>query len=323
MRRSKGLINLIVILVCILCISACGTEPTQTVSETAQTVSEPELAISEEEQQVVIEEEKPVVELTQTEVEADEPEERILHFVDVFGEEYETPILEDVPPIDYDCNLFSQDGEKKIYKEDPRYSTKLGIDVSYHQGKINWDKVAADGYEFVIIRVAYRGYGKGGSLQKDKLFDSYISGAQASGLDVGVYIFSQAINEDEAIEEAEYVLKCIDGYELQLPIVYDPESILDAPARTDGVSGEQFTANTLAFCDRIKQAGYEPMIYSNMLWEAFEFDMSQTSIYPYWYADYEMLPQTPYDFEIWQYTNTGHVDGVSTEVDIDIMFIPN
>ena len=105
---------------------------------------------------------------------------------------------------------------------------------------------------------------------------------------------------------------------LDLPVVYDPESILDAEARTDDVSGEQFTKNTVAFTKAIKDAGYEPMVYSNMLWEAFELDLKELPDIPIWYADYEPLPQTPYDFTMWQYSNEGNVKGISGVVDLDI-----
>ena len=101
--------------------------------------------------------------------------------------------------------------------------------------------------------------------------------------------------------------------------MYDPESILDDEARTDNVSGEQFTENTLLFCSLISEAGYKPMIYSNMLWEAFQFDMSKLVDYPFWYADYELKPQTPYKY--WQYTNEGYVDGISGRTDLDIEII--
>lgn len=137
-------------------------------------------------------------------------------------------------------------------------------------------------------------------------------------MDVGVYFFSQAVNEKEASQEAEFVLENLQGYELQLPVVYDPESILDDEARTDDVTGAQFTKNTIVFCEKIKEAGYQPMIYSNMLWEAFQFDLEQLAAYPIWYADYEPLPQTPYAFDIWQYSNEGIVDGIDSAVDLDI-----
>ena len=243
-------------------------------------------------------------------------------FVDVFGKEYETEIKESVPKSPYKPENFIFDNGRTYY-EDDEYYTRQGIDVSNKQGNINWDKVKASGIDFVIIREGYRGYGKAGNLLVDKKFKDNIEGAQKAGLDVGVYIFAQAINTEEAAEEAELVLTNLEGYELQLPVVYDPESILDAPARTDDVSGEQFTENTICFCEMVKDAGYTPMVYSNMLWEAFEFDMEELALheYPFWYADYEQLPQTPYAFDIWQYSNEGHVDGIDGAVDLDLMFV--
>ena len=244
-----------------------------------------------------------------------EPE--IFTFVDVFGEEYQTQIIPEVPGSPYSPEDFVRYGDRLRYEDDV-YHSRRGIDVSHHQGHIDWDRVKAAGYDFAFIRLGYRGYGQAGSLNLDKSFDTNIRNAHEAGLDVGVYIFSQAINEDEAAEEAEFVLKHLEGYSLELPVVYDPESILDAEARTDDVTGEQFTKNTMLFCKMIADAGYVPMIYSNMLWEAFQFDMTVVSEYPVWYADYEPLPQTPYDFNFWQYSNTGHVDGVSGEVDLNI-----
>ncbi|MBO4900689.1 MAG: hypothetical protein J5509_10420 [Lachnospiraceae bacterium] len=246
-----------------------------------------------------------------------EPE--ILKFVDVFGEQYETEINPKVARSPYSTDGFVRDGDSLLYEDDVYYS-RPGIDVSHHQGHINWNKVKAAGYDFAFIRLGYRGYGQAGSLNLDKSFDTNIQNAHEAGLDVGVYIFSQAINEDEAREEAEFVIKHLEGYSLELPVVYDPESILDHEARTDDVTGEQFTKNTMLFCKLIAEAGYEPMVYSNMLWEAFQFDMTEVSKYPIWYADYEPRPQTPYDFTFWQYSNTGHVDGVSCEVDLNIQF---
>lgn len=209
---------------------------------------------------------------------------------------------------------------KMIYKDD-KYSSRLGVDVSHHQGKIDWEKVKEDGYEFAIIRIGYRGYGTEGTLNLDNRFHENIKDAQRAGLDVGVYFFAQAINEEEALEEAEFVLKHLKGYELDLPVAYDPESILYDEARTDDVTGEQFTKNAKVFCKRIRKAGYEPMIYSNMLWEAYELDLKKLSDYPIWYADYEPLPQTPYDFVMWQYTSSGTVDGIKGRVDLNIQFV--
>ena len=185
------------------------------------------------------------------EVEA-QPE--ILDFVDVFGQEYQVEINPNVEKHGYDLEKFVREGDRLTYTDD-EYEYRLGVDVSRHQGWIDWERVKASGYEFAIIRVGYRGYGEEGLVCLDEQFDTNIQNAQAAGLDVGVYFFAQAINEEEAKEEAEFVLEHIAEYELQLPVVYDPESILDDEARTDDVSGQQVTKNTVEVCRRIEEAG--------------------------------------------------------------------
>ena len=244
----------------------------------------------------------------------------ILHFVDVFGEEYEVEINDNIAKNLYDQAGYVRTGDRLAY-EDDMFTSRMGVDVSKHQGAIDWESVKDSGIEFAFIRIGYRGYGTEGSINLDQQFERNIKEAQAEGIDVGVYFFAQAINEDEAKEEAEFVINSLKGYELQLPVVYDPESILDAEARTDDVTGEQFTKNTVVFCSTIKEAGYAPMIYSNMLWEAYELNLEKLSEYPVWYADYEEYPQTPYMFEFWQYSNEGRVKGISGVTDLNIQFI--
>lgn len=245
---------------------------------------------------------------------------RKLHYIDAWGEWHDTIINENVEKHVYDFTLLQNDG-KTISYDDGVYTIRKGIDVSHHQGEIDWQKVRDAGYEFAFLRIAYRGYGEEGTLNKDRNFDVYLEGARAAGMDVGVYMFSQAVNEAEAKEEAEYVLKILQGTALELPVVYDPESIRDDVARTDSVSGEQFTRNTIVFCDTIRAAGYEPMIYSNMIWEAELLDLEKLSNYPIWYADYEKIPQTPYHFSYWQYTSDGNVPGIAGRVDLDVQFL--
>lgn len=244
----------------------------------------------------------------------------ILRFVDVYGEEYQVEINPNVLKHEYDNSGYTRDGQNLLY-EDEKYTSRQGIDVSHHQGHIDWEKVADQGIEFAILRIGYRGYGEEGKIKADTRFSEYIKGAKEAGLDVGVYFFAQAVNEEEAIEEADFVLSMLEEVDIMLPVVYDPESILDDDARTDDVSGEQFTKNTIAFCNRVKEAGYDPMVYANMLWEAYELDLSQLEGIPIWYADYEPLPQTPYHFEYLQYSNEGIVQGVSGVCDLDIQII--
>lgn len=246
-----------------------------------------------------------------------EKEEKTFIFRDVRGNVYTAVLNEAVAPSPYDITKFNALGHHMEY-EDEDYETSLGVDVSYHQGRINWQEVADSGMEFAIIRIGFRGYGKTGSLNEDREFRRNLAGAKAAGLKVGIYFFAQAINEEEAVEEAEYVLSLLGEEDLDLEIVYDPESILGDEARTDGVTGEQFTKNTRAFCDRIREAGFKPMVYANMMWEAFMLDLSMLSDIPVWYADYEVRPQTPYDFTMWQYTCEGRVAGIDGDVDINI-----
>ncbi|MCR5785636.1 MAG: glycoside hydrolase family 25 protein [Eubacterium sp.] len=221
---------------------------------------------------------------------------------------------------DYDWSYLINDGQDVSY-DDGIYTVKKGIDVSYHQGEIDWNEVASDGIEFAILRIGYRGYGSEGTLNEDVKFREYIDEAHAAGISVGVYFFSQAISEEEAEEEAQFVLDILADYEIELPVIYDPETISDDDARTDDLTGEQATKNTIAFCDYIEEAGYKPMVYSNMVWEADYFDMSELTDYEFWYADYEKYPQTPYAFSMWQYTEKGSVAGISGRVDLDVMFV--
>lgn len=246
----------------------------------------------------------------------------ILEFVDAHGEWFETEINPSVAKHPYNWEYLTNDEAGISYEGDENYRIRHGVDVSKWQGDVDWNKVKAAGYDFVILRLGYRGYSEAGGMEVDAKFYQNIQGAQAAGLDVGVYFFSQAINEAEALEEANFVLDVLEGYELELPIVYDPELIKDMEARTDDVTGEQFTKNTIVFCKAITEAGFLPMIYSNMIWEAFLFDMEELQIYPFWYADYENVPQTPYNFVMWQYSETGSVDGISGNVDLNILFEP-
>uniref|UniRef100_UPI0040569CCA glycoside hydrolase family 25 protein n=1 Tax=Agathobacter sp. TaxID=2021311 RepID=UPI0040569CCA len=244
----------------------------------------------------------------------------ILCFTDAWGEWHETEILSHAKKHPYNWDYLTNNETGISYIGDENYNCRLGVDVSKWQGTIDWEKVKADGYTFAMIRIGYRGYGENGNLEMDSHFYQNIKGAQAAGLDVGVYFFSQAINETEALEEAAFVIDALEGYTLQLPVVYDPELIRNQPARTNDVTGEQFTKNTIAFCQAVKHAGHSPMIYSNMVWQAFLFDMAQLQEYPFWYADYESVPQTPYDFVMWQYSETGQVDGIEGNADLNILF---
>ena len=245
-------------------------------------------------------------------------------FQDVEENSYRAELLENVPRNTYDfSNLHTDDktGFKTYEDEENGVDSRIGIDVSEFQGEdIDWKQVRGSGIEFAIIRLGYRAYGETGELVLDDMFDRNVQGALDAGLDVGVYFFSQAVTPGEAVEEAEFVLEHIRGYEIDGPVVYDTEEIKGDTARTDNNTRQEFTNYCKVFCDTIKHSGYDPMIYANMKWMAFTLDMEQLTDYSFWYADYHDVPQCPYDYEIWQYSETGAVPGINANVDLNVWF---
>lgn len=218
-------------------------------------------------------------------------------------------------------NIYNWKDDEGVFSKKPPlgYNMSYGIDISKHNGKIDFKKVKEAGFEFVFIRIAYRGYGQKGILKVDEMQEVNLKEAKDAGLKVGAYVFSQAINEDEAREEANIAIDILKNYKLDLPLVFDPETIKGDIARTDEVTGEQFTKNAIAFCEEVKKAGFIPAIYSNMVWEDYYYDLEKLKDYEIWYADYNKIPQTPYNFKYWQFSETGIVDGVSGEVDLNVM----
>ena len=245
----------------------------------------------------------------------------VYQFVDVLGQQYEAELLEAVPKNTYDLKrIKKKDGYQHYTDEAGNIISKVGIDVSEYQPSVDWAKVKASGIDFAIIRVGFRGYGQEGKLVEDAMFKSHIEGALAAGLDVGVYFFSQAVDKEEAYEEAQFVLERIRPYAITYPVIFDTEEIKNDEARTDHLKKEQFTANCITFCDAVEEAGYETMIYANMKWMAFTLDLNELAGYKKWYADYEPLPQCPYEFSMWQYTEKGKVPGIEGNVDLNLCF---
>lgn len=215
---------------------------------------------------------------------------------------------------------FQVDENGIVEYNDGVVSSTKGIDVSSYQGKIDWKKVKNDGVEYAIIRVGYRGYGEAGKLVTDDRFEENIKGATSNGVAVGVYFFSQAINKEEAIEEAHYVLDAIEGYEVTYPVIIDIENLNRSDARTANLTQDEWTENCIAFCETIKAAGYTPMIYGNLESFLYMLDIEKVEAYDKWFAQYDSSIYFPYDFEIWQYSESGAVDGISGKVDLNVSF---
>lgn len=303
MRKTVKKIRVLYFMIGLLAIGLIGCTGDDT--EVRQTSAEP---VTEQEEQTKSESEEQV-------------QKQKYVFYDVEENRYEAELLEEVPKCVYDFSNLKEKNGLKIYEDKENdVRSKVGIDVSEFQGDIDWQAVKNSGIEFAIIRMGYRGYGESGTLVVDPMFDVHIKGAIDAGLQVGVYFFSQAITAEEAREEADFVLKHIESYALTGPVVFDTEEIKYDTARTDNNTVKQFTDYCIIFCDEIKKAGYEPMIYANMKWMAFTLDLTRLTEYPFWYADYHETPQCPYDFEMWQYTETGTVPGVNGNVDINLWF---
>jgi GH25 family lysozyme M1 (1,4-beta-N-acetylmuramidase) len=211
-----------------------------------------------------------------------------------------------------------QDG-RPIYRAEDDSRALLGIDVSHHQKKINWKRVAADGIDFAMIRVGYRG-AEQGTLQEDTSFRDNITSAAAVGVSVGAYFFSQATSEAEAVQEADYVIDALSSAAVTMPVAFDIEEVEGTASRTDSLTPEQVTTFARAFCDRIAEAGYTPMIYANTKWFIARMNLENLSGYGKWLAQYFEYPAYPYEFAIWQYTNTGKVNGIKGDVDMNLAF---
>lgn len=236
------------------------------------------------------------------------------------GQYYFFPIQEDLAKNTYNPDSFIADGDGVIhYYEDGDRASRKGIDVSRYQDRIDWEKVAEDEVDYAFIRLGIRGYTEGEILE-DETFQRNISGALKNDIDVGVYFFTQAMSEEEAEEEAEFVIESIAPYKVTYPVVIDVEAVTSTKARGNDLSSEERTKYCIAFCEKIKEAGYTPMIYGNLKTFMLLLDIEELEAYDKWFAYYDDMYYFPYDFKIWQYTNKGKVSGIKGDVDLNISF---
>ena len=199
------------------------------------------------------------------------------------------------------------------------FAVERGVDLSTYQSSVDWEK-AAEEIDFAILRIGYRGYTKG-YLQPDNAFEHHYKGAVDHGVDVGVYFFSQALTAQEGREEAEYVLEILDGRELQLPIYFDWENVNAEDARTYGYDYANLTDSAAAFCDTLRDAGYDAGVYINRQQGYYHYDIARLSPYSLWVADLNRYPDFYYAHEIWQYTFTAQVAGINGPVDMNLRFM--
>lgn len=230
----------------------------------------------------------------------------------------------DLPLNKYDVEKFTEEDGLIRYDDS---NARLGVDVSEYQGDIDWAQVKNAGIDFAFLRLGYRGTTQG-LLNVDGKFEQNFEGATGAGLFVGVYFFSQAVSEAEARAEADFVIETLNGRKTAYPIVFDweppvPSEQLPAEKlRAYNMDGGDVTKFGAAFCERIKEAGYKPCVYTNKYMAYEFFDLEQWKDYDLWYAEYQKAPSLYYDFRIWQYTDEGNVPGIDGGVDVNICFKP-
>ena len=229
------------------------------------------------------------------------------------------PIQPDVPKAEYPRDSFvtEENGDIAYYSNGNKISKK-GIDVSKYQGEIDWEKVAASDIEYAMLRVGIRGYGTG-KLVIDETFEDNIEGASKYGIPIGVYFATQAVSTEEAIEEAELVIEALKDSKLSYPVAIDVEDVNDSEARTANLTAEQRTDYTIAFLERIKEAGYDTMIYGNLKSFCGMLQVERLTDYEFWFAYYDKYIYFPYRISMWQYTEKGRIDGIEGDVDINLL----
>ena len=218
------------------------------------------------------------------------------------------------------------DGKRYFFNANGAKASLFGADFSKHQGTIDWASVKQSGVEFVILRAAVRGYGSSGNLMTDSQIAANIEGALSQNIDVGIYVFSQAVTTEEAVEEAERALDIIKGYDIKLPVYFDSE-YSGAPNRTgraDGLTKAERTSLAIAFCETVRNAGYKPGVYASksFFYNNLGYAAFQSRGYEIWLAHHiSSVTDFKYPYNIWQYTSKGSIGGVQSEyADLDIAY---
>lgn len=318
--------NIYVLAVVMILLTACGRKQEEiwTVNDQDQAIPVSALYTEEETAETAENEsEKEEESERKADGETAEPQtEKTMQIYDIDEGYLTVPYLSWLPHHSYDWDLIRRDGSFLTYEDGNYAGSQIGIDVSRFQGEIDWEKVGnTDEISFVIVRLGYRGYQKGG-ITLDPCYERNVEGALEAGLTVGVYFFSQAVSVQEAVEEADFVREHLKEFEIEGPVVFDTEKIKFDHYRTENLSNTEITDCTIAFCDRIREYGYEPMIYANAKWLTTRLELERLTGYKIWYADYEEEPLYPYWFDIWQYSNQGKIDGIDGAVDMNIYFRP-
>ena len=210
----------------------------------------------------------------------------------------------------------------KRYMENGRKTSYVGVDISKHTGSVSFPRIKAAGIDYVMIRLGSRGYSTG-QITLDENFKENIEGAIEAQLDVGVYFYSQAITQEEAVQEANFVVQNLEPYRahIKYPVAFNMGFVSNDKSRIEGLGREDKTTVTASFMEGIRAAGYVPMIYGDKEWLIKEIDMTKLQDYDVWLSQEEEIPDYPYRYSMWQYNTDGVVNGIDGGADLNICFV--
>ena len=220
----------------------------------------------------------------------------------------------------YDFSNLVSKNDLLHYYSDGKQVSYLGVDLSKYQKEVDFAAIQREGIDFCMLRVGARGY-ESGVLQEDEKFQEFIKGADEVGMPVGLYFFSQAVTETEAIEEADFLISKIGNYKISYPIAFDMEFIENDTSRIETLTKTEKTNIAMAFLERIETAGFTGMLYGNKEWLLTRVDLSKFDKYDIWLAEEESIPDYPYVYSMWQYTRQGEIYGIDGYVDLNISFV--
>ena len=193
-----------------------------------------------------------------------------------------------------------------------------GIDVSSHQGDIDWKKVKASGVEFAIIRL---GYGEDVESQDDRYFFQNVKGCEENSIPWGAYLYSYAMDLKLAADEADHALRMLNGLKPTYPIYIDMEDTDGYKRKRGGISEQMATDICVIFCEKLEKAGYCSGVYANKDWLINRLDSDKLSRFTIWLAQWSSVPTYDGEFQIWQYTSDGSVDGISGCADMNLCYV--
>ncbi len=222
----------------------------------------------------------------------------------------------------YDFTNLEEKAGLRRYMENGKKISYVGVDLSKQNGDVNFNSMKAAGVDYVMIRLGGRGYSTG-QISLDENFKKNIEGAAAAGLDIGVYFYSQAISQEEAIQEVNFVIQNLEPYRanVKYPIAFDMEFVANDTAIIDSLTKDEKTNIATSFLESVKAAGYVPMIYGDKEWLIKEIDLARLQSYDVWLVQEQELPDYPYQFTMWQYSTEGVVNGVSGDANLNISFV--